>query len=162
MTTEQVVMAARECLSSKPAPHTLERAMFGALARIQTWGLSGHYSECSIGLSYERITGKEGFEPLAVSGQKTNSHRLSRIRRIFLNDEFVGDLALGESSSKRAKICFIARVERNSIGACGMLLDDRLAGSVDELSGLGAERKVGSDDAVVRQIRRVNDSWVGV
>lgn len=96
----------------------------GALARIRTLALLGHYSKCSAGLSYERVTGQEGFQPLAVHRHDADSHRLPRVRWVFLDDEDVSDVRGRKASGECAQVCLIARLERDSVGACVVLLDE--------------------------------------
>ena len=124
----------------------------GALAGIRTPDLLGHYSSCSTGLSYKRVTGEERLQAFAVGRHDADRGGLPFVGRVFLDDEYVGNLPFSKSSSERTQFRFIADMERDGVGAARVLFDERLAGSVDQLGGLGAEGEIGSDDAIVRQI----------
>lgn len=71
---------------------------------------------------------------------------------IALNDELVADARGLEARGESAQLRLIVDVQRDGVGVVGEWSGDGAAGSVDELSGLCAERQVGADDAVVRQV----------
>lgn len=101
-------------------------------------------------------------EELAITRRDADCHPLSCIRRVFLDRNSVPDVTKGEAQRERPELGFISNVQCDGIRARRDRVFDGFARCVDELGGLYAEGKVGADDAVVRQVGRVNErfSWL--
>lgn len=95
-------------------------------------------------------------ENASVGGSDTQSHRAAHVRLIGLDDEPALDSSLPQPHRERTKLRLIWHGECDGVGAYWKVAGRGLARSVDQLRGLGANRKVGADDAEVRQVRTVN------
>jgi hypothetical protein len=70
----------------------------------------------------------------------------------------------GEHRGELAQLGLVLDRERDRVGAAVEISGRRVAGGVDQLSGLDSVREIRADDAVVRQVgcgEVVNATWPG-
>ncbi len=98
--------------------------MSGALGWIQTSGLPGHYSGCSIGLSYERVFNErvrreQRLQDLAIHRLDADRHRLASVRLVDLDDERVLDAGRDQLRGELAQLGFVGDVKRDGVRTIG-------------------------------------------
>jgi hypothetical protein len=70
---------------------------------------------------------------------------LARIWGVILYDQHVADTCSREACVERTQFGLVSALQRYGVGAGREIWDGRIAGSMDELGGLGSERNVGAD-----------------
>lgn len=106
--------------------------------------------------SVKRITGQVSLQQFAVHRSDSKGHRLPCVRRIALDDKVVRQPRRRQPVGQRPKLGFGLNGKGHRIGPSRQVTGGGLSCGVDQLCSLNAERNVGTDDAVVRQVGVVN------
>lgn len=104
--------------------------------------------------------GQIRFQQATFGRLDPDRHRLPVIGFIALHDDVVGNVGGRQPIRESPQAYLVGDMQRDGVGAIWERRLCGITGSVNKLGGLDAEGDVGADDAIVRQIFRVNDSCV--